>query len=143
MHAAQRQTSSIQTTKSGNRDCTTLHRQCEHCIVAIARYGGLTETQPRSHRKPSATPEAYSHGTFHVGPTTSPLRAHAILYRNMHQHSDPWPSTSKMLAPEIYDLVVRRISACFSTKPAAKAAATATPMATRALAPTPTAAKAP
>jgi hypothetical protein len=143
MHAAQRQTSSIQTTKSSNRDCTTLHRQCEHCIVAIARYGGLTETQPRSHQKPSATPEAYSREIFHVGSTTSPFRAYARFYRIMHQQSDASLSTSKMHAPEIYDFIARRISACSSTKPAAKATPTPTPVATRALAPTPTAAKAP
>ena len=81
-----------------------------HCIVAIARYGGLTATQPRSHQKPSATPEAYSRETFHVGSTTSPFRAHARFYRIMHQQSDTSPSTSKMHAPEIYDLVARRIS---------------------------------
>lgn len=60
----------------------------------------------------------------------------------MYQHADTFSMSSKTLAPEFFALVMRLVSTYSLTKPAAKATATATPMATGALAMTPTSAAA-
>jgi hypothetical protein len=144
MHAAQRQTSSIQTTKSdSSRYCTTLRRRSEPCIMAKGCLGVEIDTSHAAARSHLPRPKLTCARSSMKARQHLACAAHEIIYEIMHQRSDT--SQQREICVLLRsDLIARRNSTGSLAMPAAaKATATATPIATGGLAPIPTAATAP